>query len=198
MPKPNSPRWVVRPRTSWWVYGGGLVVVLLCVSILLYVNLWGKPARDTADVLDLDLPLVIPESADPAAAGPAQSDPDLDEAYWRAVNVQMQDLAARPTVSSTPSVSSTPVSPVELEVITAGASLNVRTAPGTQAPVIGSVAPGTQLRAVAINGAGTWILAHVPHLTEPGWVFAGLVQVVAGNLAALPTVDEDTGAAQTP
>ena len=190
MQKSHSRRWTLGPGTSWLVYGGGLVVVLLCASILLYFNLWGQAPPEAATVVDLSLPLLTPAPAggDGLAADPP--DPAIDEAYRRAVDVQMEDLATRqadaPAVP-TPRPRNIPQTHVELEVITSGANLNVRAAPGTQAPVISSVAPGTRLRAVAINAEGTWIQAHVPQLTEPGWLFAGLVQVVAGNLATLPT-----------
>ncbi len=205
MEKSNSRRWIVVPAASWLLYAGGLVIVLLCAAILLYFNLGSKPLPDSPMVLDLSLPLPAVESESVSARETAESGPGIDDAYRRAVHVQIEDLAARqeepasqPVLVATPSVEQVVKEPVELEVITEGANLNVRSAPGTHSPVISAVATGTRLRALAINAEGTWIQAHVPHLSEPGWLFAGLVRVVTGSLGSLPISDDSSRERQSP
>ncbi len=205
MSTPKIRRWVLTPGASWFMYGGGLVL-LLCIALLVAFSPWRNTPRDSTVVLDLPLPLMTLELSSVTGTATTEPDPAVDASYRRAVQVQMADFIAHrqdahPAAlepAHTPAVAHNLQEIVALEVITQGASLNVRSAPGTQAPVVASVAPGTRLRALAINPEGTWIQAHVPQLGEPGWVFAGLVQVVAGSLAALPTVGEAVPAAVFP
>lgn len=194
---PHTGRW--QARTGWsrpWIkYGAGLLAALAGSAFLLYVNVIdvARGADETA--------LAAPAyAAAQTPAGPPRAPattPEFDDAYFRAVNAQIERIGARaetraPELDATPAPAPRgPASAVELQVITVGAELNVRAAPRISAPVIDSLPPGAVVRAVGINADRTWIQARAARAGEPGWVYAGLVRVVTGRLEALPLTDPD-------
>ncbi len=185
-------------RRTVVIGGSALVAVLLGTNLLLYYNVFAPVSLP--DAAEIRIPALA--SPRPAAAGPPAGPQAVDANYRRAVTSQLAQISAdqqrmlgiTPTPVAPKLLSPTPVRPVPavtLVVNTAGVPLNVRAQPGTSAPVIGSLAPGTPLAAVGINPQGDWILAHIPNQGEPGWIFAGLVRVTAGALSTLPQIDPD-------
>lgn len=181
---------------SWLWYGIGLIIVLVGTAVLIYFNLLGSDPPIEYAVLETVGPL-SPDTSAPDRTPESGVEPDFDSSYYRAVTAQITRIATEMEVPVVGEKTPVPVptaiqrgGPVEIEVITVNAGLNVRSAPGIESPVIGVVAPGTRLRALALNPEQTWIQAHTEHVSEPGWVFAGLVRIVSGQLETLPTVPD--------
>ena len=171
-----------------------LMVVLISTNLLMYYNVFTPVQLSGAG--DIRIPAV---AATPVpAAGPPAGPHTVDENYKRAVTSQLAQISEEkglpgstltPVFEEPPTpVPAMPDREVTLAVNTVDAPLNVRARPGTSAPVIGSLAPNTPLTAIAVNTEGGWILAHIPNLGEPGWVFAGLVRVTSGDLSTLRQV----------
>ena len=192
------PRKVVHVSSrTVFIVSCSLVFVLISTSLLLYFN--------SSSTLGVSFGAVILEPTAVTPHSDAQGQPAglqaVDENFRRAVSSQLAQIEMAtgkivptpiPAVEKPPlSPSKVSVQPVTLVVNTVGAPLNVRAQPGISAPVIGSLAPNTTLTAIGLHADGEWILAHVPELGEPGWVFAGLVRVTSGNLAVLRLVDTE-------
>ncbi len=175
--------------------GGSLVAVLIGTNLLMYYNAFAPVQLPAA--ADMRIPTIA--SPHPGTDGPPAGPHAVDENYRRAVTSQLaqistEDGMSTPTPEAPKPSKPRPVAPVPavtLAVNTVDVPLNVRAQPGTSAPVIGSLAPGTSLAALGRNNDGSWILVHIPNLGEPGWVFAGLVQVTAGDLSTLRPVETD-------
>ena len=174
-----------------------LVIVLISTNLLMYYNVFTPVQLSGAGDIRIPSVAATPVPATEPPAGPHT----VDKNYKRAVTSQLAQISEEdslPGPTLTP-VFEKPPTPgpkmparqVTLSVNTVDAPLNVRARPGTSAPVIGSLAPGTPLTAIAINAEGSWILAHIPNLGEPGWVFAGLVRVTSGDLSTLRQVDPE-------
>lgn len=183
-------------RTQPWIkYGAGLLAALAGSAFLLYVNVFdvARGADEAALAAPAHAIARVPAGT-PAAQATAQ---EFDEAYFRAVNAQIERIGARvetrvPALDATPtSVPRRAAPAVELQVITVGAELNVRAAPRISAPVIDSLPPGAVVRAVGVNADRTWIQARAARAGEPGWVYAGLVRLVTGRLDSLPLTDPE-------
>ena len=65
------------------------------------------------------------------------------------------------------------------------ARMNVRGGPGTNFPVITSVAAGSTFEIVGLNPGATWYQVRVPGREEAAWVFANLT-VLSGSLEGIP------------
>ncbi len=175
--------------------GGSLVVVLVSVNLLLHYNVFAPGLRSDA----AGLPVLA--SSPTGAAGLPAGPHDVDENYRRAVTSQLAQISEEDGLSAsspTPDIKTppaprqaTPHQEVSVTVNTVDVPLNVRAQPGTSAPVIGSLAPGTPLTAIGLHSEGDWILVHIPNRGEPGWVFAGLVRVTAGDLSTLRQIAAD-------
>lgn len=176
-------------RRNLLVLGFALLVTLGGAALLLY----GLPVAEASGAPDR-LPIAANAPAVPAA--PPVSATDVNENFRRAVRSELarnEDVRPlpHPVAADKPAASPTPLpvpggtAEVALVVATAGSPLNVRARPGMAAPVIGSLQPGTRLRGIGVNADGEWLLVHIPRTSEPGWVFAGLVEVTAGDVAAL-------------
>ena len=180
-------------RRTVIMVGGSLVAILIGTNLLMYYNVFA-PVQ-LPDAADMRIPAIA--SPRPATDGPPVGPHAVDENYRRAVTSQLtqiskEDGKSTPVPEAEKPPMPRPVAPapgVTLAVNTVDVPLNVRAQPGTSAPVIGSLAPGTSLAAIGLNSDGSWILAHIPNLGEPGWVFAGLVQVTAGDLSTLRLVE---------
>ncbi len=70
---------------------------------------------------------------------------------------------------------------------TVPARMNVRGGPGTNYPVVTSVAAGTTFEIVGLNPGGTWYQVRVPGRDEQAWLFANLT-VLGGSLDGVPTL----------
>lgn len=179
----------------WIKYGAGLLAALAGSAFLLYVNVFDV-ARG-ADEAALAAPAYAPARAPVGTPVTPATAQEFDEAYFRAVNAQIERIGARaetraPALDATPAPIPRGSAPaVELQVITVGADLNVRAAPRISAPVIDSLPPGAVVRAVGVNADRTWIQARAARSGEPGWVYAGLVRLVTGRLDSLPLTDPE-------
>ena len=101
-------------------------------------------------------------------------------------------VATSPAVETTPAgtPAATPASALPDGVAgatTVPARMNVRGGPGTNYPVVISVAAGTTFEIVGLNPGGTWYQVRVPEQDEPAWVFANLT-VLGGSLDGVPTL----------
>ncbi len=65
-------------------------------------------------------------------------------------------------------------------------SVNVRAAPDTKAKITGKLKEGDEITLIGKNNDGQWYQAIIAGLTEPGWVFAELVEIVSGDQNTLP------------
>lgn len=180
----KSRKLILTPRKSWLAYGAGLLVALAGTAALLHFDvLQGNPPEPPMQTT-VEVPPDLVRPAPPTAE--TETRPELDAPYRRAVKAQIDQMEP-PASEDVPPIP--PPARVELRVVTVGATLNVRQRPGTDAPIIGSLEPGTHLQASARNVSRTWFRIHPTHREEPGWVFAALVEVVSGNPDALPTVN---------
>ncbi len=102
--------------------------------------------------------------------------------------------SAIPTATPTATAESSPVAAAPAAVAlpdgvpgatTIPARMNVRGGPGTNYPVVVSVAAGTTLEIVGLNPGSTWYQVRVPDREEPAWVFANLT-VLSGSLESVP------------
>ncbi len=184
-------------RRTVVVVGCALVAVLISTTLLMYYDVFTPvPLPDAADIRIPTLAASRP-AADRLPAGPLV----VDANYKRAVASQLAQIGEREGIPRSVPASTAeqppmrrpavPTPEVTVAVDTVDVPLNVRAQPGISAPVIGSLAPGTSLAAIGRNRDGSWILAHIPHREEPGWIFAGLVRVTAGDLATLRQVETD-------
>ena len=166
-------------------YGAGLLAVLAGAAFLVQVNVSGV-AR-VADEESVAAPAYAAARARAGTPAAPAAAPAFDDAYFRAVNAQIERIGARAEAGAVPAPTPRGAAPaVELQVITVDAHLNVRAAPRISAPVIASLPPGAVVRAVGVNADRTWIQADAARTGEPGWVYAGLVRLVTGRLEALP------------
>src|SRR5690606_20800771 len=96
---------------------------------------------------------------------------------------------AAPTATAEPSPVATPAVIVLPDGVpgatTVPARMNVRGGPGTNYPVVASVAAGTTFEIVGLNPGSTWYQVRVPDREEPAWVFANLT-VLSGSLEGVP------------
>jgi hypothetical protein len=88
------------------------------------------------------------------------------------------------TPTPVPTAVSTPAVPVA--VIT-GASVNVRSGPGTEYPPVGSLVAGQTCTVIGRNQAITWWQLSCPGAVSGGWVFGELL-ALAGPVANVPVV----------
>ena len=105
----------------------------------------------------------------------------------------METGAASPATENTAAVASaepeTTDSNVTATVSTAGASLNIRSGPGTGYSLLAKAEPNALLAAVGRNEAGDWVQVQLAaEGSGLGWVSAGYVQL-SSPLSSLPTVD---------
>lgn len=98
----------------------------------------------------------------------------------RAVRAELEQLQGRDAAA--PLSTET----VRVRVATNGPNLNLRAAPGLEAPVLGGVPNGQEVTAVARDAESAWL--RVTWNGLEGWLFAGLTQVVQGDPNALPVV----------
>ena len=72
--------------------------------------------------------------------------------------------------------------------VTAGVDVNIRTGPGTDYNVLGSVPSGTTFDAEALNTEADWV--RVIYNNAPGWILRDLVGTISGeSLDELPQID---------
>lgn len=187
----------VNPKTIFIIICS-LIIVLIGTGLLIYYEP-GTLAPAPSGAKELKTSAVDALSDGHGLAAGLQV---VDENFKRAVSSQLAQIKPIPQMSApapTPLEAEPPVSfqhvsaaPVTLAVHTVGAPLNLRARPGTSTAVIGSLAPDTALTGIALSADGEWILVHVPGSGEPGWVFAGLVRVTAGDLSALRQVGPES------
>ena len=92
----------------------------------------------------------------------------------------------RPTATATPIPTRTPT-PTEPRCSVISASLNLRSGPGVNYPVIGSLISGAELAPRSRNQAATWVEIRVLANGQNGWVSAGAEYVrCTVAIAALP------------
>jgi hypothetical protein len=71
---------------------------------------------------------------------------------------------------------------------TATGGVNIRTAPGTNANIAGSLASGESVTINGRNADGTWVRIQIPDSDSLGWVSAPLL-TITGDVDALAVVD---------
>lgn len=87
-----------------------------------------------------------------------------------------------------------PANPANTLSVTARSGINVRSGPGTNYPVVTTLAAGAVVQAQARNTAGDWLLVNLPDKGSV-WVFANLV-IADGDAAGLDVVADDAVSAQ--
>jgi uncharacterized protein YraI len=68
--------------------------------------------------------------------------------------------------------------------VTTDGAVNMRTAPNTDAPILGQVPPGQVLSVLGRNAAGTWLHVRLDS-GETGWMKADLLLQTLGNIQAV-------------
>ncbi len=76
--------------------------------------------------------------------------------------------------------------PVTVQTITGA---NIRSAPSTNANLVGSVATGSELMADGLDSTGEWL--RVLYDSGPGWINSAVINT-AGGLSTLPTITSET------
>lgn len=89
-----------------------------------------------------------------------------------------------PAATPVPTAVSTPAVPV---AVVTGASVNVRSGPGTEYPPVGSLVAGQTCTVIGRNQAITWWQLSCPGSVSDGWVFGELL-ALAGPVANVPVV----------
>lgn len=94
-------------------------------------------------------------------------------------------------ISSLP-LADSPAAPEPPVPVAPGAVLNLRSGPGTNYPVTGSVYQGLQVNAIGRNAASTWLKVRLSDGQE-GWIAAQYVQLIV-PIGNLPIMDGSTPA----
>lgn len=100
-----------------------------------------------------------------------------------------------PTDSASPALPSAAVEPAATwpagvpAATIVPARMNMRGGPGTNYPVITSVAAGATFEIIGLNPGSTWYQVRVPGREEPAWLFADLT-VLRGSLESIPQLAE--------
>lgn len=80
-----------------------------------------------------------------------------------------------------------PAPPITVASIVAA---NIRSAPNTDARVVGNAPPGTQLLADGVNSARDWL--RVMHENNVAWISRQVVTITDGNIDSLPVIGPNT------
>lgn len=78
--------------------------------------------------------------------------------------------------------------PVDPITITTAIAANIRSAPTTNANVIGSVTPGTELPADGLNEGGNWL--RVLYASGPGWISTEVIEPT--DTSGLPVISRES------
>lgn len=155
-------------------------------------------ARDTADNFQFDAPGDIARLGDLVSL---QLQPmDIAARTWGIVLLRAQasipDTLPGQNVTFLlfGNVEFEPVNPTNTFPLTANSGMNVRAGPGTNHPIVTTLAAGSIAQAKGRNAAGDWLLVDLPG-GGSGWVFAQLV-TVDGTITDLDVADAGAGITQ--
>ncbi|NJN83820.1 MAG: hypothetical protein HC802_17125, partial [Caldilineaceae bacterium] len=155
------------------------------------ILLFNAGTLPVAEELDLRAPQAAPastvvENEEPTAAGMA---------------VAVVEAAAAPTPSPAPVAPASLPADVMATVDLVDARLNMRSGPGTDFPVVAKALPSESFRALARNGAGTWVQLQLPALADDvAWVAGDFISLsapvtdllISDRISALPGLVEVT------
>ena len=174
-------------RVSVWtlviVFGLLLYLVsILLVRSLLVLTAETKTSRTPTPELTFTptatLPVIVRVTSIPTASPVSTATPALPS---------VDEATAIPTFTLTP----TPTVPL----VTASIRVNVRSGPGTNYPIVGSLTPGNSLRVIGQNEAGTWWQIRQSN-GALGWIAAAVVE--ASHVEAMPIAQAPPPPAPTP
>ena len=207
--------WVGKIKTSGsrkagvaWLFGGLIGVCFLC-SFLFTITPAGREsavqsratrtavaiAEATSEIETRNAPTNTPSSTAtlaPTEIPRATDTPNPTETPSRTPE------SSSPTSTSEPASTQKPIVPL---VSVKGTLLNVRSGPGTDYPVIQTLAQGDTAPATGFNSGRTWVQVELPGGTT-GWVSADLVEVENADkistVTDIPPVPVATTSAQQP
>jgi N-acetylmuramoyl-L-alanine amidase len=104
-------------------------------------------------------------------------------------------ITANAAISSLP-VAGAPPEPEPPVPVAPGAQLSVRSGPGSEYAVIGTVHQGEQVQAIGRNSANTWVKIRALTSGLEGWLGVAYVQLTV-NITNLPILDSSSPTATT-